>query len=342
MFLEYIYHMSKIIVQDKLPRWRGFNILHMFSKSSIEPLREDDYKFISDHGFDFIRVPLNYLFWILNNNPRDINWDIFKKIDDIINLGIKYKLHINLNFHRGPGFSVNREIQEPYSLWKDQKALDDFSYHWQLFAERYKQIPSKQLSFNLINETAGTPDEFTREDYEKVIRFTVNSIKSIDPERLIIIDGINYGNIPCPELADLKIAQSCRGYLPITLTHYKANWMKEAELYPIPKWPGAPHNEKLWDYEVMKNHYDDWVKLADMGIGIHCGEFGVFNKTPHNVALSWMEDLLINLTSHNIGFALWGFRGAFGIVDSNRSDVVYEKYLGYNIDRKMFDLLLKY
>jgi endoglucanase len=51
---------------------------------------------------------------------------------------------------------------------------------------------------------------------------------------------------------------------------------------------------------------------------------------------------LKTLASHNIGFALWGFRGDFGIVDSHRTDVEYEKYLGYNIDRKMLDLLLKY
>ncbi|MEI6519809.1 MAG: cellulase family glycosylhydrolase, partial [bacterium] len=259
-----------------------------------------------------------------------------------VNMGVKYNLHIDLSLHRGPGFSVNREIQEPYSLWKDQQALDDFSYHWQLFAERYNSIPSKQLSFNLINEPAGTPEEFTREDYEKVVRTTVKSIRSVDSNRLIIIDGINYGNIPCPELADLNIAQSCRGYLPITLTHYKADWMKEAEFYPIPKWPGAPHHDTIWDYEVMRKHYDDWAKLARMGVGLHCGEFGVFNHTVHDVALSWMEDLLSILKSHNIGFALWGLRGAFGIVDSRRSDVNYEKYLGYNIDKKMLNLLLKY
>jgi endoglucanase len=334
--------MTEIIKQSKLPRWKGFNILHMFSLKFDEPLREDDYKFIHDHGFDFIRVPLNYLYWINNDNTRDINFDVLGKVDEIIDMGLKYNLHINLNFHRGPGFSVNQEKKEPYNLWKDARALDDFCYHWQIFAERYKSITSKQLSFNLINEPAGDASNFSREDHEKVIRATVATIRSVDNSRLIIIDGINYGNSPCPELTDLDIAQSCRGYLPITLTHYKAHWMSEAKDYPLPVWPGATHDGIAWDLNVMKDHYKNWANIARSGVGLHCGELGVLNQTPHDVAISWVRDLLSTLFDHNIGFALWGFRGAFGIIDSNRKDVEYEKYLGYNIDRKMFNLLLKF
>ncbi len=340
--LPYFNTMNDFHKKNKLPRWKGFNILHMFSFKFNEPLIEDDYKFIHDHGFDFIRVPLNYLFWINNSKPRDINDNVFKEIDNIVETGIKYNLHINLNFHRGPGYCVNQDNKEPYNLWKDKQALDDFCFHWQLFTERYKKITSDKLSFNLINEPAGNENDFSRDDHERVIRETIKTIKSIDDSRLIIIDGINYGNIPCPELSNLDIAQSCRGYLPISLTHYKAPWMRDAENYPLPKWPGATHDEVEWNIDIMRQHYDNWSKLIDSGVGLHCGEFGVFNRTPHDVALAWMNDLLETLTSHNIGYALWGFCGAFGIVDSNRSDVEYEKYLGYNIDRKMLDLLLKF
>ena len=339
--LQNILSMKNLITQNKIPRWRGFNIQHMFSKSYNSPLHEDDYKFIHDHGFDFVRVPLNYHFWV-NDNPRDINFEVLNKIDNIIDMGIKYNIHIDLNFHRGPGYSVNQEYKEVYSLWKDTQALEDFSYHWQIFAERYKNISSDQLSFNLINEPAGSADEFDAKDYEKVVRTTVKAIKEIDKDRLIIIDGTNYGNIPCPELADLEIVQSCRGYLPIELTHYKAHWVTLKENISAPEWPGIFNDCDSWNYAVLESHYKKWVELAKAGIGVHCGEFGVYNHTSHNVALAWMEDLLKILYSHNIGYALWGLHGAFGIIDSNRPDVIYEKYLGYNIDRKMLDLLIKY
>ena len=40
-----------------------------------------------------------------------------------------------------------------------------------------------------------------------------------------------------------------------------------------------------------------------------------------------------------IGFALWNFRGAFGVLDSGRADGVYEDWHGHKLDRKLLDLL---
>jgi len=47
------------------------------------------------------------------------------------------------------------------------------------------------------------------------------------------------------------------------------------------------------------------------------------------------------LTSHNIGFALWNLRGAFGVVDSGRVDAQYEDFHGHKLDRKLLDLMQK-
>ena len=63
---------------------------------------------------------------------------------------------------------------------------------------------------------------------------------------------------------------------------------------------------------------------------------------PHNIALAWMEDLLDILTQYNIGYALWNFRGPFGILDSQRNDVAYEDYREHLLDRKMLELLKRY
>ena len=42
----------------------------------------------------------------------------------------------------------------------------------------------------------------TRADHERVARAAVAAIREIDPNRLIIADGLGYGRIPMPELAD--------------------------------------------------------------------------------------------------------------------------------------------
>ena len=60
------------------------------------------------------------------------------------------------------------------------------------------------------------------------------------------------------------------------------------------------------------------------------GEWGAFNKTPHDVSLRWAEDCLSNWQKAGWGWALWNFRGSFGILDSGRTDVQYEDSPGIN------------
>ena len=72
------------------------------------------------------------------------------------------------------------------------------------------------------------------------------------------------------------------------------------------------------------------------------GEFGCHHKTPHDVTLAWMEDCLANWQRADWGWALWNFRGSFGILDSQRQDVQYEEFQGHQLDRKMLDLLQQY
>lgn len=39
------------------------------------------------------------------------------------------------------------------------------------------------------------------------------------------------------------------------------------------------------------------------------------------------------------GWALWNFRGDFGVLDSGRKDVAYEDFKGHKLDRQMLELL---
>ena len=82
--------------------------------------------------------------------------------------------------------------------------------------------------------------------------------------------------------------------------------------------------------------------LVDRGAAVHVGEWGVFNKTPHEVTLAWMEDCLSLWKEAGWGFALWNLRGPFGVLDSERQDVAYEPLRGHRLDRKMLDLLRAY
>jgi len=204
-----------------------------------------------------------------------------------------------------------------------------------LLAKRYKGIPSEQLSFDLLNE----PSKVSEDDYVRVVNRLTESIRAEDPQRLIIADGLQYGRDPVFGLVSLGIAQSTRGYDPMQLTHYKANWVK-SESWPEPTWPLELKDKGIVDKETLhKERIVPWKKLEDKGVGIHVGEWGAYNHTPHKVALAWMQDCLELWQEAGWGWALWNFRGAFGVLDSQRADVKYEEVDGHKLDREMLKLL---
>jgi endoglucanase len=99
-------------------------------------------------------------------------------------------------------------------------------------------------------------------------------------------------------------------------------------------------NGAVWDRERLRTELIlKWRPLEKMGVPIHVGEWGCFYKTPYTVCLAWMRDLLGLWKEAGWGWSMWNLRGPFGIVDSGRSDVVYERFRGHQLDRKMLELL---
>lgn len=466
----------------KLPRWRGFNLLEKFYVTKRQAFVEEDFELVSELGFNFVRLPMDYRCWIKDKDWEKFDEEQLKEIDQAVEWGGKYGIHVWINFHRAPGYTVAKP-PEATSLWTDPKTQEVCAKHWAEFARRYKGIPNTRLGFNLFNEPAGVETNA----YVAVVRKIVAAIRAEDPKRLVISDGLQWGQHPIYDLRDLGIAQATRGYAPGELTHYKASWAG-GERHPLPRWPkligpngtllsptkkegshplvidgpftvetalrvrvlgvssrallvveadGAKRWEKdfktgpgqgEWKKSEFKPQYKihfctydrdytvtvpagakqvkvfvaagDWLQISELGlkpadaqredvlaldqkfgekpapfaykagaqppfpgvtmhdrawlwqknivpwkkleakgVGVMVGEWGSYNKTPHDVVLRWAEDCLANWKRAGWGWAMWNFRGSFGVLDSERADVVYEDYKGRKLDRKMLELL---
>jgi endoglucanase len=327
--------------QTVLPRWRGFNVHNMFAIGGYEPYRETDFQWIADWGFDFVRLAVSHVWMMDEDEPDRPSEKGFAEVDRGIELARKHKLHANLDMHTAPGYAYHEgQMTEERSLWKDEAMQARFCHLWRVCAQRYQDIPSSELSFNLLNEPAMPVGKMTREEHEAVIRGATAAVREVSPERLIIADGLEWGKEPVPELADLGIAQSYHFYTPHRLTHYRASWAgPEAMRWPEPTWPGPGEGDEPSNRAALEEHLRPWIELAGKGVGVHAGEGGVYVKTAHHVALAWLGDVLGLLKEHNIGYAVWNFRGPFGILDSEREDVDYEDFHGHKLDRKMLELL---
>ena len=471
----------------KLPRWRGFNLLYLFNAGSAHTpaaVIEEDFRLIASLGFNFVRIPMDYRIWIAGTDWEKIDPTKLADVDRVVAMGEKYGIHVALNFHRAPGYTVAKPA-EARSLWTDAGAQQVCADHWALFARRYRGVPSTRLSFNLFNEPSGVSEA----GYFAVVKRMVEAIRAEDPSRLVLCDGLDYGNVPPKSLQPLGVALCTRGYRPMNISHFRASWMSGSDRWPTPDWPapqvsaflyGTSKSEfqspliltgplggktlrlhvntvsdraKLratdgqgtviwehafvpgpgqgeWKKAVLRaewksyaNVYDrdytftipsgtnhveirnvdgDWVTVDSLaidangrswtlnlvetwglkqaaevrfdpsgetvafraasnldrawlrdacygpwreaqaaGLGVMIGEMGAFHFTPHAVVLRWMDDVLATAQDAGWGWALWEFRGGFGVLDSKRSDVAYESWEGHQLDRAMLDLLQK-
>ncbi len=338
---------------SRIPRWRGFNLQGRFAwpgrPHSGPAFDEFDFAAMKEWGFDFARLPLSYWSWGSREDWSQIREEPLKEIDRAVELGRQYGIHINISFHRIPGYCINQRELESADLFSGRaaerdRALKAAVYHWRTFAQRYKGIPNGRLSFDLINEPPKmrSYEGYLEERYVEIVKALVGGIREIDPDRLIFADGMNIGQVPVLGIVDLDLVQSTRGYQPKAVSHYTATWVPRDEFETMnpPTWPLKDDQGEIWDRERLKREYIDKYKpLTDKNVQMHVGEWGCFNKTLHHVTLAWMSDCLSLWKEAGWGFALWNLRGAFGVLDSERADVQYEDYKGHKLDRKMLELL---
>jgi endoglucanase len=331
--------------QPKIPRWRGFNLTELTRGQRGQKFKESDFAWMQGWGFDFARLPCSYWAW---SSPQDwlaIDEDALKPVDQAVEFGRQHGIHVNLGLHRVPGYCVNGRELEPHQLFDGppdsmRRALAAAVHHWRFLARRYRDVPSTRLSFDLFNEPPFMADQ-TR--YLEIARALIAAIREVSPDRLITADGADLGQTPVLGLIEAGIVQSTRGYLPKMVSHYTAKWVPPAEFESLekPTWPMVDRHGVTWDREKLRAELiAKWQPLTERGAPVHVGEWGCVPQTPHEVCLAWMGDLLALWKEAGWGWSMWNLRGGFGIIDSGRTDVVYEDFRGHKLDRQMLELLL--
>ena len=344
------------------PRWYGFNLLEYFSIDQdwmqhfpykLGDFVEDDFRWMRDWGFNFARLPMDYRLW---TDPRDtmkIDEKRVEPIDRAIRLGEKYGVHINICLCRAPGEWIQddanpkitgiREQPEKTSVYTDKATFDAFVHQWDFFAARYKGIPARQLSFNLVNEPLerGVDHAVGLRDYTRLAQASIAAIRARDASRLIVSDGYQVAHEPVAALYNSGVMQSCHDYQPVELTHFRVPWLRPlADQVPVPTWPLKDKNGKvIADRETLRTFLRPWAEPARHGSAIHFGEMGCGGHTPPAVVYAWFNDSLDLINELKSGWALWNFRGQFGILDTGRPGVRFTDWHGHRLDGTLLKLL---
>lgn len=371
----------------KSPRWYGFNLLEYFSTDpdwmKYFPFKnngvflEDDFRWIRDWGFNFVRLPMDYRFWTAPNDLLKIDERKVEVIDRAVGLGAKYGIHVSLCLHRAPGFCILDDMDaaltgihvtpEETSFYEDTHALEAFVNQWSYFAKHYRGISAERVSFNLVNEPMYRPtserkrvlmeslkdkpqeeinqaiEAYGAKEYARVAAAAISGIRSVDPNRTIIIDGSAVARSPVPELFESGVIQSPHTYFPPEVTTYQGEWARQwLKATELPAWPLKDKSGKvIYDRKSIDAYFEPWRHVVQQGVPIHVGELGCYKFTPPDVTLAWFEDTLDAIGELKSGWALWNFRGPFGILDTQRSGTKFQEWHGHQLDRPLLELLQK-
>jgi aryl-phospho-beta-D-glucosidase BglC (GH1 family) len=333
----------------------GFNFLWMYNAGNgasadgvpFDPrsiyIAEDELDFVREMGCNFARIPLDYRFWSRDFRYSERDEAMLRRVDDCVRAVTSRGMHCSLNVHRAPGYCINDAETERHNLWRDAIAQDAFVSLWRHFAKRYSAVSAESLSFDLLNEP---PDigmyGMTREIHACLMRRAAAAIREVSPNRPITLDGLGGGNIAMPELADLGVTMSTRGYQPMAVTHYRAAWCAETKGLPSPVYPGTEYAGKSWNRSALMDHYKPWKRLSDAGVNIHVGEFGCYNKVDNALALAWFDDVFSVFNELGWGYSMWNFQGDFGIAAHNRPGTRWEKIRGFKVDRELYELFIEH
>lgn len=228
----------------------GFNFGVWLSQSSLKESHLDEFytkkdvSRLADWGFNFVRLPVDYMLFESDHNSGDYGEEGLSYVDEAISWCSEYDIHVNLDMHELPGYGISKvaedETYEP-KIWSDERLLERSEDIWRMLAERYKE--EKNLSFNLINEPVGSMEE-----YKKFIDRIIPTIREVDEDRTIYLDGLDLAKKPIPNLEYDNIVQSFHMYEPMWVTHYGAEWTIGPYLYEAgchiygepAKYPGVP------------------------------------------------------------------------------------------------------
>lgn len=332
----------------RLARRCGFNLQWAFmSTARPEPAPVDErlLDLVVELGFDFVRLPFDYRYWLRPEPGRaygardDAFLDV---VDSYVEACVQRGLCTSLAMHRAPGYCITGWEDEPTDLWADRPTQDLFTGLWAALAERFAGRHPVLLGFDLVNEPPEPGQRgFDRDVHAAVVRRVHAAIRAADPARLVTIDGLAGGNLAMPELADLDVVHSGRGYQPMLVTHYRASWWPGSVGMPAPTYP-CEYDGTWWTKDALRAFYAPWVEMEKAGRPVHIGEFGCYEHTPQDVALRWFGDLLDVFAELGWGYALWEFEGPFGIAGHARPGAVLEPMHGFAVDRALLDLLLEH
>lgn len=308
-------------------------------------ITERDIANIASLGMDHIRLGFDQI--VLEESSYKYRDKIIDILHDFVGWCKKYNLRPVLNMHKAIGNYC--DIPEETGLMQDEDLQKRFTAVWLKLEEEFSG--DDDVIFELLNEVVnGTADE-----WNSLAEKTINAIRRINKNRLIIVGGIEWNNPPGLDYMkvydDENIIYTFHSYEPHEFTHQQGVLMPSHLAYnrkmPYP----TDDIERYRDYHRFhgnNNAYSDINKMdieflrqymepAKRFIENHpdkilwCGEFGTIRHCNIKYRENWMRDMITILKEWDIPYSVWNYLSTpndgnrFSLVDDDNRQILSEE-----------------
>ena len=245
------------VSHDVLPAdWQGMCIYEkgVTLYSLISPFNERNMKFLAENDMNFGRVYLSFTSLRYPEYPADgtqVNLVELRDLDQMLAWAMEYDVHMSLCMLTPPGYGAEEDVNHQSvgdENWPDANRWKLINDYWVMLAERYKDIPSKNLTFELCTEW-GTGDSGHLRDFRNNWTDLVADIREVSPDRVLIagFDLYDEGKQEMANImASLGVSLGAHPYFPSELAFYG----REDHIYgigdyltwPMPYFPTGDFN----------------------------------------------------------------------------------------------------
>jgi endoglucanase len=310
-----------------------------------------DLKLIYEMGFDSVRLGVEPSLIVRHGQLNPANPQALAALDQAVKEILANHLAVMLCVFPNDEYKHNLGTE---------RGVDDFVLLWRVLAAHFSNADPGKVFFELMNEPE-VPDPYRWMGIQSRV---VEAIRGVDADHTIIATAANYGSLPdllqLEPVRDANVIYNFHFYEPYQFTHQGASWGASDWVYyknipypatpaslaePMKNVPGdlARYNLFLygaggWDRQSIAARMAFAAAWAhERHVPLICNEFGAYRDTADPASRArWIGDVRSALEENHIGWAMWDYRGNFGVVQHSATEITPDaailRALGLNAD----------
>jgi endoglucanase len=150
----------------------------------------DDIQFIKQAGFNSIRIPLHYKFFVAGNEEG------FALLDRVVEWSSEAGLYVILDMHCAPGGQTGTNIDDSWGypwIYDSPEAQQLTIDTWKRIATHYR-VSKTVLGYDLLNEPIPHFPQLQvyNKQLEPLYRKIVAGVREVDPNHVVILGGAQW------------------------------------------------------------------------------------------------------------------------------------------------------